>query len=580
MVRRAGRFGPLGPSLLSFVVAAACGGTDEAPRVSIAASLAVPKGVLDKSTKLSLSVLEGKVTCDPATGAVAFPEGNTAAREILKSDFVPKSDCPGGARFCGALTIEKSDVERVFSAVAKSAADATLAVGCASAKIDQDALPLSIKMVRFLEPSNCGDSKLQPTEQCDPPGGTNCDTDCTTKEILVSVGSGANGTATGGAGDKSTPFLLWPLQTGPAGRFIAYYTDKNAPGTNNLEVGLRALSDQLEPLASPPALAAGSIFLPNNPSQFPPQATTRQQSFPSAAFLNGVYYVAFQDEDTPGANGLDIHMRTADLTMVAGQTAPIGINGTGGAGEASAQREPSVATSKGKLFVAWEDSGAGSIAGRTLSPPSTLGSQNTLSTGSGNKGVSVAATPSGWALVWLSGTGVKLRLVNEDGTPGGAEQAVNEAGSVTERPRIASLADGRFAVTWASGGSIFVQRYDAKGTKIAGDQTAAINDVIKDGQTTPSIAGTASVNGSYVVAWLDGTGSKVEARMLGGTSGFLFNHVNGQSSEFTASRADGRTRANPVVVAGGATPFVAIGWEDKSATGAGIVVRRFPLPEE
>ena len=68
--------------------------------------------------------------------------------------------------------------------------------------------------------------------------------------------------------------------------------------------------------------------------------------------------------------------------------------------------------------------------------------------------------------------------------------------------------------------------------------------------------------------------------MLGGSAGFLFNNVNGQSTEFQASRTEGRTRANPAVASGGSGPFVAIGWEDKSATGAGIVARRFPLPTE
>lgn len=578
MVRRAA-------CLSAIVVAAACGSNDDVPRVSIGAQLIVPKGVLDKSTKLSLAVIQGSVACDSATGAVTFPDGNTAATEIARSELEPRSDCTGGARFCGTLSIDKSDAMRVFSAIAKAADGATVAIGCTATKIDQDALPLTIKMYRFIEAPDCKDGKLQPTEQCEAEGGANCDSECQSKEILVSTGSGANGTQSGGVGDKSNPFLLWPQQTGNAGRFFAYYSDKNAPGANPLEVGLRALSDVLEPLTSPPALAAGSIFLPNDPSTFPPPAITRQQSFPTAAFLGDKYWVAFQD-DTGTATGIDIKMRSADLQLVAGQGpgSPIGVNGPSGAGEANIQREPAMATSKGKLYIAWEDAGGGSIAGRTFTPSGaagTLGSQNTLSGGSGNKGVAVAATPNGWAVVWLSGTGVKLRIVNEDGTPGGAEQTVNESGSVTERPRIASLADGRFAVTWNAGGDVFVQRYDAKGSKIPGDQANAINDVVKDGdQTTPSIAGTTGAGGSYVVAWLDAGTNRVQARMLGGTSGFLFNHVNGQSTEFTASRVEGRTRGNPVVAAGGSRPFVAIGWEDRTSPGAGIVVRRFPLPED
>ena len=224
----------------------------------------------------------------------------------------------------------------------------------------------------------------------------------------------------------------------------------------------------------------------------------------------------------------------------------------------------------------------GKIAGRTLSPPSTLGNQIDLSTGNGNKGVSVAATSTGWVAVWQSGTGIKLRAINEDGVPQGSEQTVNDTGSVSERPRVASLADGRFAVVWSAGGDIFVQRYDVEGRedrRRPGEPRQRRREGRRPDRRRRS-RGTPAAGGSYVVAWLDAGSSHVRARMLGGSAGFLFNNVNGQSTEFQASRSDNRTRANPVVAAGGSGPFVAIGWEDKSASGAGIVVRRFPLPTE
>jgi hypothetical protein len=136
-------------------------------------------------------------------------------------------------------------------------------------------------------------------------------------------------------------------------------------------------------------------------------------------------------------------------------------------------------------------------------------------------------------------------------------------------------------VTWSAGGDIFVQRYDKGGAKIAGDQASAINDVVTDGnQITPSIGATSAAGGSYAVAWLDGASNHIRARMLGGSSGFLFNNVNGQSSEFQASRFEGHPRANPAVAAGGSGPFIAIAWEDKSDATPGIFVRRFPLPTE
>jgi hypothetical protein len=492
-------------------------------------------------------------------------------------------------KFCGDITIEKSDAVRVFSATAKGDGDATIAIGCAQAKVDQDALPVTIKMFRYLAPADCSDSVIQPTEQCTPGGTAVCDEACLTKELLLSTGSTQTGTQTGGPGDKTDPVLVWPEQSGLQGRFFAFYTDRAVSGSNNVEVSLRAMNDALSPIPAgeSPALSAGSIYLPNSPLPSPPAPF--QQSAPSAAFLKGKFYVAFED-DTKTSNGLDVHLRSMDTALVPDQgAAPLGINGgpagTGGgsgAGELNIQQAPSIAAGpRDRLFVAWEDAAGGKIAGRTLSPPSTLGNQIDLSTGTGNKGVSVAATSTGWVAVWQSGTGIKLRAINEDGVPQGSEQTVNEGGAVSERPRVASLSDGRFAVVWSAGGDVFVQRYDAKGAKIGGDQASPLNDVVKDGdQQSPAIGATSAVGGSYAIAWLDAPTGNVNARMLGGTAGFLFNNVNGQSTEFQASRGADRTRANPAVASGGAGPFVAIAWEDKTAPGAGIVARRFPLPTE
>ncbi|MDB4941910.1 MAG: putative hemagglutinin/hemolysin-related protein [Labilithrix sp.] len=572
----------------ALVAPAGCGARADGQAVSIAPSLAVPRALLDRASSLTLTVLEGSVTCDDAVGQTDLPDGPGAARTIAESQL-GTTNCASGVKFCGDLDIAKSETPRVFSAVAKGAGDTTLAIGCATAVVNQDALPIAIRMFRFLAPSVCGDSVIQPTEQCDPGGSAICDDSCTSKELLLSVGSTLTGTTTGGPNDKELPFFLWPEQPGTAGRFLAVYTDHAVSGGRD-DVGARAMSGDLSPISAKesPALSAGSVYLTNG-AAFPSTPAARTQGAPSAAFLNGKYYVVFEDDDTPGTQGIDVRLRAMDTSFVADNAgAAIGINGGGpgtggasGAGEQNVQGKPQIATGpKDRLYIAWEDAGAGKIAGRTLSPPATLGTQNDISTGTGNTGVSLAATPTGWVAVWQSGTNVKLRTLNEDGTPQGSEMTVNESGGATERPRVASLPDGRFAVTWSSAGDILVQRYDAKGVKIAGDQTTPINDVVKDGdQTTPSIASTSAAGGSYVAVWLDAASGNVNARMLGGTTGFLFNNVNGQSSEFTASRT-ARKRKNPVVAAGGTVPAIAIGWEDLTAPGAGIVARRFPLPSE
>ncbi len=568
----------------ALALAPACGTSTDTVQVAVNPSLVLPRGVLDKVVKLRLTVLEGSVTCDTTIGQTMLPGGTDAAKQIAQRDL-GTTNCVAPAKFCGDLDIEKSEATRVFSAEAKGDGDTTLAIGCASLVVNSDAVPVPIKMFRFIAPSVCGDMVIQPTEQCEttPTNSATCDSTCTTKEILLSTGSTQTGTSTGTVGDKSDPFFLWPSTSGKSGRFFAFFTDRAVPGSN-FEVSLRGMTDDLSPIGATefPALNAGSIFLPNDKAVFPPEPAPRRQQTPQAAALNGKFYVVFED-DTGTASGIDIHLRSMNEALEAEQTAtPLGINGTNGVGEPVVQQAPAIAAGPmGRLFVAWENVGTGSIAGRTLTPPATLGNQQDISTGNANSGVSLAATPTGWVAVWQSGTAVKLRVLNQDGLPQGSDQTVNESGSVVQRPRVASLADGRFAVTWASAGDIFMQRYDAKGSKIAGDQSVAINDVVKDGeQNTPSIAGTTAVGGSYVAVWLDAASSNVQGRMLGGSAGFLFNNVNGQSTEFQASRSTGRERANPVVTAGGSGPFVAIGWEDKTSPGAGIIARRFPLPSE
>ena len=165
MLRRVLSFGL--PALgLGFVcVGVACGEGGDVPRVAVAANFVMPKGVLDRVSTLTLTVREGSVACDPAVGETSFPDGPGAATEIARRDL-GTTDCAAGARFCGELSLPKSDVSRVFSAEAKGEGLATLAVGCASATVNQDALPIAIKMFRFLAPATCGDRILHPPAQC------------------------------------------------------------------------------------------------------------------------------------------------------------------------------------------------------------------------------------------------------------------------------------------------------------------------------------------------------------------------------------------------------------------------------
>src|SRR5262245_39564972 len=79
---------------------------DDGPNVSVVTRLTAPRALLGRATRLELRVLEGNVTCDDATGAATFPSGESAAREVARSDL--GTDCAEDVRFCGSINVEKS----------------------------------------------------------------------------------------------------------------------------------------------------------------------------------------------------------------------------------------------------------------------------------------------------------------------------------------------------------------------------------------------------------------------------------------------------------------------------------------
>ena len=571
-----------------FVVVAACASPhEERVEVRVSPSLVFPRGVLDEVKKLTVTVFDpsGTVSCDAATGIAT---SDAADKPIATKDLLG-TGCTPGVKFCGELSIDKSEKDRVFLAQGTSG-DKVVATGCATAKVNQDALPLTIKMVRFITPAVCGNGAVEATEQCEGDAEV-CDAECRSVELRLSVGSAAANTSTGSAGDKRDPFFLWPNLGGDAGRLLALFTDKTS-GTD--DVALAVMSEtmkkgDLKAATNPVILRTSSINLTNKNSVFPSQPAPFAQGAASAVLSGTNYVIVFEDDDS--GNGRDIHFRTVDPQFVLLSTAATGVNGPGGAGKLGIQSAPTIAVNAGKLLVAWQDDSPtdnGKIYVRSLTEAGTVGAETEVSSGTGNKQAGLAPIAGGgFVCVWESAGDIKLRPLKADGTPDGAEVTVNEStAGVQERPRVAGLGDGRYAVVWAdksSGNSdIFFQRCDASGKKVAGDQGAPLNDVVKDGdQVTPAIAGLPAKTGSYAVAWLDGSSNHVRGRFVGGSGGFLFNNVTGQATEFRASAVDGRVRGNPVVAAGGSGPFVAFGWEDRTnggSPGPGVIARRFPAP--
>jgi hypothetical protein len=581
----------------------ACGHDSSDARVSLAPALVFPRGLLDGIQKLTVVVYDvaGGIDCDDAAvGGSGKASGTTASTPKVSQTDLKQTGCTPPARFCGDLPISRSPTPRVFVATAFGGNGVEAASGCTKIVVDQERLPLTIKMVRSFPPATCGNGVVEPTEQCDPAGASGdsvCDATCQTKEEWLSHGSGGAGeTSDGLTGEKVSPSFAWPSQNGSAGRFLAAFGDKSPkPQT---QVTLRVLGDTLATDGTlGPGVSTFSFFAPYAGDSFPPQREGNDQLAPAATVVGNKYYVVFQD-DSSGT--LDIHLRTMDVANPSvgdqPQNQPLCINGSNPAActnEAGVQSQPAIAPGpNGVVFIAWQDgatTGPGAIKGRTFNLANNVyGNTVELSAGTSNQRVELAGTPSGWAAVWQSGSDVKMRAIAADGTPAGSETTVNDGShhGVQDHPSIASIDGGRVAVAWAdrgaTGGSdVFVQRFGTDGTAIAGDQTARVNDVVGDGeQNTPAIAGSTAAGGMFSVVWIDESSNHVRARLLGGSGGFLFNNVDGQAREFQASLTDRHVRGNPAVVIGGSGPFLAIGWEDRDASKPGIYVRRFPTPTQ
>ncbi len=548
--------------------------------VGVAPTITFPKGLLDGVTRVSVTVLDGAAgaSCDAKTG-VASGGGSPLASKDLGT-----TGCAAGAKFCGDLQLEKSDDTRIFGAQAFNAASSTpVATGCAVATVNQDSLSVKIQMLRFVPPSMCG-GKVSPVPvQCAAPGSDTdvvCGADCVSKENYLSKG---DLTTTSDSKQKVKPFFVWPAAA--SSPFLGYWGDRSPSGRT--QVALRVMSDDLHPYtALGTGVESASFFLPgDNTGNFPPVGQPGSQFNPTAAISGGKVYIAFEDNQA-GTTAINLRTQTVAELVKSDQGAgnPVKISDPAGV----AQANPSMGLSSGKLLVAWENGAnlvaktvdtSGNLAGGNCG--AACSAQKTIGAG---KNAFVVGTSSGWLVAYQAGSDIKLQPFDASGNPG-TEVKVND-GSHTgnqEHPGVAVLPDGKVAVVWADtgapgGAGIFVQRFDSSLKPVAGDQTVRINAQNLADQSVPAVAAGSNY---FVAAWVDNASGHVRARYLDGTNGFLFNAVNGQSTDFQASIEDGHQRTNPAVVVGGAGPFVAVGWQDDTgAPGAykGIFVRRFPVP--
>jgi hypothetical protein len=585
------------------LVVAQCSSSGDLVTVPVPPIIAT-KGALDGVTRLTVSVFDAAaVQCNDDPKSTTRGQITGTAQPLASKDL-GNMNCAGGAKWCGDIQVEKSSAKRVISAEA-FAGNTKRAAGCATLVIDKDQIQQAITVYRILPPATCGGKPSPyPAVQCSMPGNDVsfvCDAECLSKEMYLSKGTGGAG-ETSDTKDKLRPSFVWPASSDPSdGRFLAFFGDMSQSGRP--QVSMRVLSPDMTACVSGacspdrgPTVRDFSFFIPNDMAGTIPSATQGDASTqlnPAATFAGGKYIVAFEN-----GGPAKIAVRTYNSAFGCDQAANMAL-------QVSTQNGtlPAIAAGAGKVMIVWQ-AGDG-IHGRTLDPSTLmLGAEQTIA-GSGSTNASVAATAAGFVVAYKNGADVKLRATDASGAPTGMEIKVNDVTHMgaQESPAVAALPDGRVAVVWidtgAPGGAgVFVQRFDRNLVPVPMDQAKRINDLTQDATCAQStiVSGSSGADSFFAAAWVNTTTGHVHARFIDATSGFLFNPVTGQSSEFQASRDDGPTRANPTIAIGGAGPYVAIGWEDNSGTATGtkcngtitmgappasckgIFARRFPVP--
>ncbi|WP_299775948.1 tandem-95 repeat protein [uncultured Tateyamaria sp.] len=145
---------------------------------------------------------------------------------------------------------------------------------------------------------------------------------------------------------------------------------------------------------------------------------------------------------------------------------------------------------------------------------------------------------------WDYSSAIKARILNENGDEIVSEFLVNEASYGEQSwPRVTTLADGNFVVTWMSKDgqqgeepnsyAIKARIFDANGDEIVNE--FLVNEFTNDGQLWPSV--TALTNGNFVVSWTtfdwpqgDMSGWAIKARIFDANgdevvSEFLVNEI-------------------------------------------------------
>lgn len=530
----------------------------QAPVSGVGLSMNVPQGVLDEATGVTLYVFDAEDRACTADGGI----GGEVPEDATDFDL---EKCDGG--WCGEITLQQSDVERMFFVEVRDAAG-LLAQGCSTAVVDQDPLVVDIQVIRFVDPACCGDATLQVGELCDEGGddtcgGTTadaiCAADCTTKNVWLDD-NGVDDPEDNGQGNLSIAFTPGSGQLS-GGLRAAWET-----ATTASDIGFRVLQDDLTTITDPAVLDhAHKVYFRCTGEDVTP---LRDQKNPSIDGQGSGAVLAFLSaEEVP----LQFDARVLGLNAVGCSDMLESLlvsNGTAPVDSVDVATGPSDAA-----LIVWEQNGT--IFGRTFDG-TTLGGE-TITIGDGAN-PQVAGSSAGWVVVYEGSgggdtDGILMNRVSSALVVGDVILVNEETSGAQDQPDVALVNDGSAAVVWRSGGDIFLQRFSGADARVEEDRAGPANTTTDGNQSAPTVAASSS-NDFFVLAWENGT--EIRARFAGKSAGFRFNAVSGRNDDFAATTGASAPR-RPALAS---SSFVAIAWEDLGAGEPGLFVRRFPLPEE
>lgn len=549
-------------------LAASC----NAPRgADLGLSMSAPQGLLDSASDVKLYIFAAKDhACDPATGHA----GDTAG---TKPTTLVKDKCGAGTWCADDITLDQDGSTKTFYVEVTDANATRLAEGCTTEKIDQDPLEVSIKIVRYVVPGCCGNGSVEIGELCDNGGSPTCGgtmasevcaADCSAAEIPLDYKTGGAGHA---PGDETGVALSFATGNGQLTNGLRAAFQDKAPGSPNIpDVDIRFMKSDLTTVTSP-ALQSGPLRIPLNCAAPSGPGEARQNFEPQIATLGGTTSAVVFTGDKATPQNFDIYVSLLDDKQGCATKAALLVNGT-----PSGCSHPDVAEGPGSEgLIVWAQ--GGNVKARTVDASGTFGAELSVAPG---KDPRVAGTPGGWLVVYEGAgggddDGILVRSISSAGIVGSETLVNSKTGGVQDQADIATQSDGRSVVVFHSEGDVYFQRYDSAGTAVSGDQAGPIHAIADGEQANP--AASAGTNDFFVVAWEDG--GSIRARYLGSSSGFVFNDVDGQNTDFLASSPGIAGDRHKPAVAYGGDGYVVFAWDDQSAGHPGVFASRFPTPQ-